>query len=189
MTAIPSDNPLKSAFHQQVREAGARLVWIGVALVVLGVAALVFPAVSTLVATMFVGWLLLLSGLVTVFGSFSIRGTGPFFGALLLGLLSVAAGLFMLVRPLAGELAITLTLGFLFMLQGAYETFLAFEVRPGRAWGWMLVSALASIVLALVIIIGLPGVSLFALGVVLGVNLITSGLGYAFVGNAVKQGV
>ena len=93
----------------------------------------------------------------------------------------------MLARPAVGELAITLTLGFLFMLQGAYEAFLAFEVRPARGWSWMLVSAICSIVLSMVIVLGLPGVSLVALGIIIGVNLITSGVAYAFVGNTVKS--
>jgi uncharacterized membrane protein HdeD (DUF308 family) len=183
MTAVTPE----SGFHEQVRHSAGRLTWLGIALIALGIAALVFPAVSTLVATVFVGWLLILSGILTVLGAFQIRGTGPFFGALLFGLLSLAAGAFMLVRPLAGELAITLTLGFLFMLQGANEAFLAFEVRPARAWGWMLVSAICSVVLSIAIVVGLPGISLVALGIIIGVNFITSGVAYAFVGATVKS--
>ena len=177
----------KNGFHEQVRHTAGRLTWLGVALIALGVAALVFPAISTLIATVFVGWLLVLSGVLIVLSAFQIRGTGPFFGALLLGLLSVAAGVLMLARPGVGELAITLTLGFLFMLQGAYEAFLAFEVRPARGWSWMLLSAICSIVLSIVIVLGLPGVSLVALGIIIGVNLITSGVAYAFVGNTVRS--
>jgi uncharacterized membrane protein HdeD (DUF308 family) len=51
----------------------------------------------------------------------------------------------------------------------------------------MLVSAICSIFLSIVIVLGLPGVSLVALGIIIGVNLITSGVAYAFVGNAVKS--
>ena len=177
----------ESGFHQQVKGSAGSLVWVGGGFIVVGVLALIYPAISTLAATIFVGWLLVVSGLLALFGAFSIRGTGPFFGAFLFGLLSIAAGAFMLVRPQAGELAITLALGFLFMLEGAFESFLAFELRPARAWGWVLVSAIASIVLALVIISGLPGISMVALGVIIGVNLITSGLGYVFVGNTLRR--
>ena len=53
--------------------------------------------------------------------------------------------------------AITITLGALFMIQGAAELVLAFELRPARGWVWVLLSALASIVLSLVIVSGLPG--------------------------------
>jgi uncharacterized membrane protein HdeD (DUF308 family) len=158
-----------------------------VALLVIGVAALVFPAVSTLAATFFVGWVLVLTGAVTLFGAFSIRGAGPFFGALLLGLLSVAAGVFIFARPQIGELAITLSLGALFMLQGALELVLAFELRTAKGWQWMLISAVASIFLAVVILAGWPGTSMIALGIVLGVNFISSGLAYLILGGAVKR--
>ena len=134
---------IENAFHAQVRKEAGRFIWLGAALLVIGIVALVFPVVSTLVATIFVGWLLIFSGAVTLYGSFSIRGAGPFFGALLFGLLCVAAGVFMLARPQGGELAITLSLGVLFMVQGAFEILLALELRPARSWGWMLISAAA----------------------------------------------
>lgn len=181
-TALP-----ESGFHKQVRNAAGLVFWFGVALVVVGVASLVFPVISTLVATFFVGWILVMAGLVTIGGAFSIRGTGPFFGAFLFGVLALGAGVFMLVRPVAGELAITAMLGFLFMLQGASEAFLAFELRPLRSWGWMLVSATASILMAIIIIAGLPGVSLIALGVIIGVNFLTSGVGYILVSRSVGR--
>ena len=83
-------------FGERLRTVSGKLFWLGVALVILGLAAIVFPIVSTLVAVFLVGWLLLISGLFTFYGAFSIHGTGPFFGALLLGLLSIAAGIFFL---------------------------------------------------------------------------------------------
>jgi uncharacterized membrane protein HdeD (DUF308 family) len=94
---------------------------------------------------------------------------------------------FILARPIGGELAITLCLGALFMVQGAYEAVLAFEVRPAQGWGWMLVSALASVVLSLVIVAGWPGVSLIALGAVIGVNFLSSGLAFLMIGSAARK--
>jgi uncharacterized membrane protein HdeD (DUF308 family) len=175
------------AFHTQVRKEASRFMWLGAALVIIGLAALIFPVVSSLVATLFVGWMLILSGLATIFGSFSMRGAGPFFGALLFGLLSLGAGVFIIARPLGGALAITLSLGVIFMVQGAFEAFLAFELRPARSWTWMLVSALASIVLAVVILAGWPGTSLITLGVIIGVNFISSGVAYLFLGGAARR--
>jgi uncharacterized membrane protein HdeD (DUF308 family) len=105
----------------------------------------------------------------------------------MLGLLSVAAGVFIFARPLIGALAITLSLGGLFMLQGAFELVLAFELRSARGWPWMLFSAVASIFLAVAILAGWPGTSLITLGVVLGVNFISSGLAYLMLGGAVRR--
>jgi uncharacterized membrane protein HdeD (DUF308 family) len=176
-------------FQSHVRKESGRFMWVGVALIVLGVAALVFPMVSTLVATVFVGWMLIFGGVVTLFGAFAMRGAGPFFAALLYGLLSLGAGAYILARPVGGEVAITLGLGAIFMVQGAYEALLAFELRPASSWGWVLMSAVASIVLSLAILVGWPGTSLFAVGVIIGVNFISSGLALLGVGIAGRRAV
>jgi uncharacterized membrane protein HdeD (DUF308 family) len=178
---------VETVFRSQVRKEANHLMWLGGALLLIGIAALVWPMVSSLVATLFVGWVLIFSGAATLYGAFSIRGVGPFFGALLLGLLSLAAGAFILYRPTGGEIAITLILGSLFMVQGAYEAVLAFEVRPVQGWAWMLVSAIASVILSLVIIAEWPGISLVALGAIIGVNFLSSGLAFLMVGAAAKK--
>ena len=176
-----------TAFGKELRRETSHLMWLGVALLAVGVVALVFPMVSTLVVTLFVGWLLIISGALSLWVAFSIRGAGPFFGALLFSLLSIAAGVFIIARPGVGALAITIVLGALFMVQGAFEAVFAFEVRPARGWGWMLLSAIASIVLSVIILSGLPAISLVTLGVLIGVNFMSSGLAYLLVGGAVKR--
>ncbi len=154
-----SDRSLvENLFHGRLKAASGRLLWLGAALLVLGIAAVVFPIISTLVAALLVGWVLLISGGMMFAGSFSIHGTGPFFGALLLGLLSVAAGVFLLINPLAGAVALTLMLGVIFMCQGAFELAFAFEMLPHAGWAGMLVSGIASIVTALLITAFWPGI-------------------------------
>ncbi len=180
---------IESVFHAKVRQGAGQLRLLGVALLIIGIAAFVFPVASTLAATLFVGWILIFSGAATLYGAFSVHGAAPFFGALLLGLLSAAAGVYILVQPGAGELAITLVLGFLFMLQGAFELAMAFELRPAKSWGWMAISAVASIVLSLAIVSGWPGTSLIALGIILGVNFISSGFAYLMLSSAAKRGL
>lgn len=173
-------------FRDRLRQASHWIFWIGVALTVLGAAAVIFPMFATLVATLFVGWMILLSGAVGLAGAFSIHGAGPFFGSLVLALLSIAAGIFLLVNPLAGEVALTLMLGMLFMLQGAFEIFFAFEMRPFSGWTGMLVAGLLSVAAALVIIAAWPGISLFVLGLLIGINFISSGIGYIIVSRRLK---
>ena len=176
-----------TALGKELRKETSHLMWLGVALIAVGVAALVYPMVSTLVVTLFVGWLMIITGALGLWVAFSIRGAGPFFGALLFALLSIAAGVFIIARPGVGALAITISLGALFMVQGAFETVLAFAVRPARGWVWMLLSALASIVLAVIIVSGLPQLSQIVLGVLIGVNFISSGLAYLLVGATLKR--
>lgn len=155
-------------------------------MVVLGIAAIVWPAISTLVATLFVGWMMLVSGLVVLIGSFTIQGTGPFFAAFLLALFSIAAGVFLLFSPQAGAVALTLVVAVVFLFQGAFETLLAFEVRPFSGWAAMLISAIVTIIVALLIVAEWPAISLFLLGILFGVNFITTGIGYISIARALE---
>jgi uncharacterized membrane protein HdeD (DUF308 family) len=175
-----------SLFHGRLRGSSGGLFWLGLALVVVGVAAVAFPIASTLVAALLVGWTLLISGVLLLIGSFAIHGTGPFFGALLSSLISIAAGAFLLFNPLAGAVALTLLLGVIFMIQGAFEILFAFEMRPHAGWHGMLVSGLASVLMAVLIAIGWPGVSVIVLGILLGVNFLTTGIGYIVVSRSLK---
>jgi uncharacterized membrane protein HdeD (DUF308 family) len=175
-----------SVFHSRVRTSSSTLFWVGLAMVLVGMAAIAFPFFSTLVAALLVGWTFLFSGIFMLVGSLSIRGTGPFYGTLLMSLLSTTAGAFLLFNPLAGALALTVLVAVVFIIQGAAELVFAYEMRPAPGWEWMLISGLASVVLSVVIAAGLPGTSLIALGVLLGINFLTTGLGYLFVSRALK---
>jgi len=183
---MPLASNADSILHNRLRTASGRMFWFGAALVVLGIGAIVFPMFSTLVATLLVGWVLLISGIVLLLGSFSIHGTGPFFGALLLALLTLASGAYLLVNPIGGASVITLMMGVVFLFQGVFEISFAFQMRPYSSWVGMLVSGIASLAIALLIIVGWPAISVVVLGVLLGVNLITSGVGYIVVSQVLK---
>jgi uncharacterized membrane protein HdeD (DUF308 family) len=178
-------NPGEGLFHSRVRAASKRLFWVGLVMTLAGIAAILFPIVSTLASTIFVGWALLMGGVFLLVGAFAVHGTGHFFGALLVTLLMIAAGVFLLFNTLAGALILTILLGVLFMLQGAVEFAFAMEIRPNPSWIWMLLSAIASIVLAVIIAAGLPGISLIALGLLIGVNFVTTGIGYMFMSRSI----
>ena len=67
-------------FHGRIRAVSHRLFWFGLAMTILGVAALLFPVLSSLVAALLVGGVLIFAGGITLFAAFSMHGTGPFFG-------------------------------------------------------------------------------------------------------------
>ena len=176
----------ENLFQTKLRPATRQFFWVGLAMVLLGVAALVFPVVSTLALTLFIGWILLTTGVLTLVSAFSMRGAGPFFGALLLSLLSIVLGLFLVFSPAAGALALTLTIGGVFAVQAAYEIAFAFEMRPSGGWVAMLVSGIASAVVAALIIIEWPAISMVILGVLFGVNFISTGFAYVMISRALK---
>jgi uncharacterized membrane protein HdeD (DUF308 family) len=130
--------------------------------------------------------MLVLSGVLLFFGSFSISGTGPFFGSLLLSLLSIPAGVFLLTNPAAGAVALTLLICAIFVFQGASEIVLAIEMRSSSGWVSMLISGIASILAAMIIATGWPAISAIGLGILFGVNFISTGIAYLMIARATK---
>lgn len=172
----PPVTPLQKALIERLHNARRFLFWTGLAFTIAGFAALMFPVVSSLATVVMIAWLLIFGGVVGVIGSFSFQGAGPFFGALLTGLLTVAVGVFMLKNPEMALKFLTLFLAIVFLVDGAFTTGTAFELRPAPGWGWILFSAIASILAGILIISGLPGTSLVVLGLLVGIRFFSGGI-------------
>lgn len=157
--------------------------WGGAALVLLGVASVVFPTIGPVVIGAMAGWLLWLAGAVMLLIAFFTRGAG-FFGAVLTSLLAIAAGVYLLWHPQAGALAATIVVTAVFMLDGASQIVLALDLRPARAWRWVMASAVASIIAGVLIAAGVPTQSTIALSLLLGLAFITSGVAFMVLGSA-----
>lgn len=175
------------AFIERLKAGAGRLFWVGLALIAIGVLAIVFPAVSALVTTVAIGWVFILAGLVLLLGGMQLHGAGPFFGAFLFALLTFAAGVWLVANPASGMIALTILLAILFLVNGAAEMVLALELRPEYGWRWMLVSAVVSILLGIVLAAGLPGTAAFFIGLVVGLNFLTSGFAFVLVSRELKR--
>jgi|SRR6185312_1456761 len=149
----------------------------GITLLFLGALAVIVPPIATLSITILIGWLLLISGAVGLIMTFAARLAPGFWWSLVSGLLGIAAGLILLVWPVSGALSLTLVLTAFFIVEGIASIMYALDHRrqlSGR-WGWMLFSGLVDLVLAAIIIAGFPGTALWALGVLVGINMIFGG--------------
>lgn len=173
---------------QLIQRGKNALLFSGVLMALTGILAIVFPIVSSLAVNYFVGGVLTFVGVVQFIGSFSVNGTRSFFGALLLALLTFAAGIFMMFNPLAALTVITVILAVLFVIEGVFQLVLAFEVKPYGSWGWLLFSGLISILLGFVVISGLPQFSLMFIGILLGINFLSTGIAFLFLYGQAKKG-
>ncbi len=170
-----------------VRKGRKWLFWGGIAHIVIGVLAVFFPIVFSLAANYVIGLVFVLAGGAALAGAFSLRGSGPFFGALLLALFTMGAGLVLLFNPAAGLIALTLVIAVIFLLEGASHLSLAFQMRPAEGWLWMLFSGGVSIAAGLIIAAGLPSASLVVLGLLVGVNFISTGIGMVMVAETIRK--
>lgn len=178
---------IQADFKEAVKENKSSLMWIGILMAFTGAVAIFFPYAATVTTNFMVGFLFVFTGILGVLHSFSIKGTGPFFGALLMGLITIVAGVFLISNPAEGILLLTLTVGIVFIFEGAYQIFAAFEYRPAKGWGWMLVSAIISIAVGLLIVSKLPGTGLFVLGLLLGINFLSTGISMIMLSRAADE--
>jgi uncharacterized membrane protein HdeD (DUF308 family) len=161
----------------------------GVIMVLLGIAAVIWPQISSLAVDVYVGWLFLLSGVVGLATMFFAPNATGFLWSLLTGALALFAGVLLLWHPVEGVVSLTLVLVAFFVAEGVSQIAAAFAYRSAfpESWGWMLVSGIADLVLAGVIIAGWPGSLSWALGLIVGVNLVTSGLAIVMVAVAARN--
>jgi len=149
----------------------------GIILLILGLAAIVLPPLATFAVEILIGWLLLISGIVGLITTFRMRHAPGFWWALVSAFLGIAAGVVLLRWPLSGMLSLTLILTVFFVIEGVASILYALEHKrelTGR-WGWMLVSGIVDLILASIIFLGLPGTAAWAIGLLVGINMVFGG--------------
>ena len=160
-----------------IREHWGLFLAEGIILVLLGVVAIVVPPIATIAFTLVVGWVFLFSGAAGLFTTFYVGRAPGFWWSLLSALIGIAAGLILIARPVTGSLSLTLVLIAFFVVEGIATIMYAIDHR-GQAssrWGWMLVSGIIDLVLAIIILAGLPETAIWALGLLVGINMVFGG--------------
>jgi uncharacterized membrane protein HdeD (DUF308 family) len=150
----------------------------GLVMLVLGLLALARPMIATLAVEIFAAWLFLIGGVVGLAGVFTAWKTPGFIWSLIRAIMAIVIGILLLWRPIAGVLTLTLLLAAFFAAEGVAHIIAAINQRaalPG-SWAWVLVSGIIDLVLAAIIISGWPGTAAWVLGLLVGVNLIMSGV-------------
>jgi uncharacterized membrane protein HdeD (DUF308 family) len=149
----------------------------GIVLVVLGLLAIIIPPLATIAVTIFLGWLFLISGIVGLVTTFWARHAPGFWWSLLSAVLAIAAGIVLLGWPVRGAVSLTLLLIVFFIIEGVLSIMYAFEHKKELSgqWGWMLVSGIIDLILAAIILAGLPGTAEWALGLLVGINMLFGG--------------
>ena len=104
-----------------------------------------------------------------------MRNAPGFWWSLLSAVLALGAGLVLLAWPVSGAVSLTLVLIVFFVIEGVASIMLALEHRESGRWGWLLASGIVDLVLAGLILVGLPGTAAWALGLLVGINMMFGG--------------
>jgi uncharacterized membrane protein HdeD (DUF308 family) len=174
---VRDQTDLQRAVVSAIHEHWVLFLVEGIILVILGALAILVPPLATITVTILIGWLFLVSGAVGLFTTFWMRHAPGFWWSLLSALIAIFAGFLLLVWPLTGALSLTFVLAAFFIVEGIASIMYAIEHRnqlSGR-WGWMLISGIIDLILAAIIIAGLPGSAAWALGLLVGIDLLFGG--------------
>lgn len=149
----------------------------GIVIMVLGLLAVAVPNLATLAVEIFVGWLFFVAGIFRAVSVWHSRQMPGFAWSLLAAVLAIVLGVILILRPLAGVLTLTMVLVAFFIVEGIASIIGAIEHRRHlRSWGWVLFSGVVDLLLAYLIWQGWPSSASWAIGLLVGINMLFLGL-------------
>lgn len=151
-------------------------IGLSILLIVLGLVALAAPLVAGVVVETIIAWLLIFGGISHFVLAWHVRGAGSHVWEFLVGLAYLAAGIFLLLHPVAGLVSLTLFLGAYLLIKGIFELIAGFTIRRVAGGTWLFVDAVISIILAIIIWLHLLTSAEWVVGTLLGVAILFSGI-------------
>src|SRR5215475_10507041 len=162
------------------------MVW-GVLLVILGALALASPLMAAVAVNVVISWLIVLAGVVHLIVAFYAHRAGSLIWRLLVGLAYIFFGGYLITHPAVGVASLTLVLASLFLVEGILNIALYFQVRSMHRSGWFLLDGIVTLLLGLMIYLQWPSSSAWAIGTLVGVSLIMSGVTRLMLSLAVRK--
>ena len=172
-----------------VRQASALSILWGVSLIILGMLAVGSPFLAAVAVNAFIAWLLVLAGVVHLTVAFHTREAGSLIWRVLVGLAYLFFGVYLVMHPALGVASLTLVLASLFLVEGILNIALFFQVRslPIQGSGWLLIDGIITLLLGLMIYLQWPSSSAWAIGTLVGVSMIISGVTRVMLSLAVRK--
>jgi uncharacterized membrane protein HdeD (DUF308 family) len=168
MSEVSTTGVLKEA-------AGMSIGW-AVVMIVLGFLAILVPFATGIGVSIFVGWIMVFSGFAYLAYAFAAQGAGSFIWRMLVGIVYVVGGGYLAFHPAIALESLTLLVAAVFFAEGVTEIVVFFQFRSLPGSGWILFDGIVTLILAYLIWRPWPSSSVWAIGTLLGVNLIVSGV-------------
>jgi uncharacterized membrane protein HdeD (DUF308 family) len=170
-----------------VRHASTWSILCGVLLIVLGVLAVGSPVLAAVAVNAVIGWLIVLAGVVHLSLAFYAHKAGSVLWKLLVGIAYIFFGVYLIAHPALGVVSLTLVLASLFLVEGIFDVALFFQMRAIGGSGWILADGIITLALGLMIYLQWPSSSNWAIGTLVGVSLIVSGVTRLMLSLAVRK--
>ena len=172
---------------EMVRHASTISVVWGVLLIVFGMVAIGAPLLAAVAVNALVGWLIILEGIVHLMLAFRVHSAGSVIWKLLVSVAYLCVGGYALVHPLLGVASLTLLLASLFLVEGILDIVLFVKMRPIHGSSWVLIDGIVTLLLGGLIYMQWPSSSAWAIGTLVGVSLIFTGVARVAMSMAVRK--
>ena len=159
-----------------VRQASTLSVVWGVLLIIFGMVAIGWPFLAAVAVNVAIAWLIVLAGVVHLMLGVRAHGAGSMIWKVLVGLAYLFFGVYLIIHPVLGVASLTLVLSLLFLIEGILDIILFFRMRPLGGSSWVLVDGIITLLLGLMIYLQWPSSSAWAIGILVGVSMIISGV-------------
>ena len=168
------------------RTHGWSAVW-GVLLILLGLLAVALPLATSFGVVLVVGWMLVFSSAVQILHAFQSKGVGHIAWKVLVGVLYLGVGIYFLNNPMLGVAALTLAVGFFFLTEGVIDIAAYFKERKVSGSGWILLDGMVTLILGLMIWQHWPASSIWAIGTLVGISMVMTGVTRLMISVAVRR--
>ena len=170
-----------------IKKAGGWLIAIGVLFIILGIMAIAEPLVAGLAIAFVVGWLLIIGGVMHFVAAFGGGGAWRVIVQLLIGLVYLVGGVYFLTHTLLGLGTLTLLLAGIVLVEAVFEIVAYFRTREKGGSSWLLFNAIITLLVGGLIWFHWPSSSVWAIGTLVGVNLLMTGISRLMVGVAARN--
>jgi len=164
-----------STMATQVKHLTGWSIVVSLFMILAGILAIGLPLAAGIAVNFVVAWALMISGVAHLAFGWHIRAMGGAIWQLLLGALYIGIGVYLLLRPVAGLVTLTLALAIYLFAEGLLELILSFQVRPRNGWGWLLFDGVVTLILAIMIWRAWPMSTEWVIGTLVGISMIFSG--------------
>jgi uncharacterized membrane protein HdeD (DUF308 family) len=170
-----------------VKHASTVSILWGILLIVFGMVAVGSPFLAAVAVNVLVAWLIVLAGVVHLMLAFRVHSAGSVIWKLLVGIAYLCFGVYLIMHPVLGVASLTLLLASLFLIEGILNIILYVKMRPIHGSSWVLVDGIVTLLLGLMIYMQWPSSSAWAIGTLVGVSLIFSGVARVMMSLAVRK--
>ncbi|MGB2628117.1 MAG: DUF308 domain-containing protein [Candidatus Acidiferrum sp.] len=162
-------------------------IGFAVLFIILGIISIAEPMMAALAVALLVGWLLIFAGGAHLVSAFSGGGAGRVIWQVLIGIVYLVGGFYFLTHPLLSVGTLTLVLAGIILAEGVFEIIAYFKTRSSGASVWLLINGLITLLLGGLIWFHWPSSSVWAIGILLGVNLLMTGMTRLMFGLAARK--